>query len=146
MNKKGLQLKNAFFAVIAVSMFIIAVGVVVGEWGKQDIYNSEITYDLSEDYNKLDTMADEANVQKGKVTPQDPDPGTGDFEGKMFSGGYGILGRMFTPFNAVRNMFNSVEQKFDLPDYVGEGVMALMVFALIFSIIAIIFRLGRTSA
>lgn len=140
MDKKGLLLKNAFFAVIVASMVIIGTGVIVGEWGER--YNSGINYDLSE-YEDLDTFSGEAQTQKSGITPQDVDPGTGDFEGKIFRGGYGILGRIFLPFRSVWNMFESVENRFGLPGWVGEGMLTMMFFALIFALIAVIFRLPR---
>lgn len=143
MNKKGVQLKSAFFAVVAVSMIIIAAGVIIGEWDTQ--YNSGLNYDLSE-YDELDSFSQEAETQKGQITPQDADPGSGDFEGRIFRGGYGILGRIFLPFQSVFNMLESVEERFGMPNYVMEGVLTLVFFSLIFSLVAIIFRLGRTSA
>jgi hypothetical protein len=143
-NKKGLQLKNAFFAVIAFSMIILAAGTLVGEWGNK--YDSGLNYDLSEDYSDIDTFSNEANEQRDRISPQDPDPGTGDLEGKIFRGGYGILGRMFTPFRSVFNMLESLENRFGLPRYIGESIQAMIYFALITTIIAILFRLGRPSA
>lgn len=140
LDKKGLQLKNAFFAVVVVSMVIIAVGVIVGEWDTK--YQSGLNYDLSE-YDKLSEFSEEAQTQKGQITPQDADPGTGDLEGKTFRGGYGILGRVFLPFQSVFNMLESIESRFGLPSYIMEGVLTIMFFAFIFSLIAIIFRLGR---
>ncbi len=143
MNKKGLQLKNMVFAVVVTSIIVIAVGVVAGEWA--DRYNSGITYDL-EEFEDLDRFSKEAQSQKEKITPQDPDPGTGDFEGRLFRGGYGILGNIFSPFRSVFNMFEALENRFGLPSYVGEGILTLVFFSIITMIIAIIFRLGRTQA
>lgn len=145
MNKRGVQIKNMFFAVVVASMVIIAVGNIMGQWGEQ--YGSGISYDLDE-YDNLDRFAQESETQKGKITPQDSDPGTGDFEGKIFSGGYGILGRVFSPFGAVWNMFESIEERLGIADqaYVRKGVLTLMFFAIVASLIAIIFRLPRSSA
>lgn len=140
MNKRGLQISKAFYAVIVFSVVIIAVGVIVGGWG--DKYDSGISYDLSE-YDRLDEFSQEAQTQKDKITPSDDSPGTGDFEGKILSGGYGILGRVFLPFNSVFNMFQSVEERFGLPSYVSEAMLTLIFIAFITAIIGIIFRLGR---
>lgn len=142
MNKKGLQMKNAFFAVIVASMAIIAVGVIIGGWS--DPYDSGLTYDLDE-YDDLSGLSAEAQSQKETISPQDADPGTGDFEGKLFRGGYGIVGRIFQPFNSIFNMIESVESRFGLPSYVAEGLIALIFFALVTAIIGIIFRLGRNA-
>lgn len=143
MNKKGLQLKNTFFAIIVVSMVIIAVGVVVGDWAS--VYHSGLSYDLGE-YEDLNGVSAEANSQQSRITPDDPDPGAGsDFEGKMLRGGYGVIGRIFSPFTSVWNMFESVEKRFGLPSYVAEGVIALMTFALITTIIALLLRQLRSN-
>lgn len=141
MNKQGVQIKNALFAVVVISVAIIAIGVVVGEYS--DKYNSGITYDLSE-YEDLDGISGESQSQRGKVTPSDPDPGTSDFEGKIFRGGYGILGSIFSPFTSIFNMLESLESRFGLPSYVVEGLLTLMFFALIGAIITVIFRLTRS--
>ena len=130
-NKKGLVLKNLFFAVIVVSVFIIATGEIIGTWSVQ--YDSGLTYDLRE-YDTLDSFNDEAQIQKEKITPEDTDPGTGDFEGTLFRGGYGILGRVFLPFTGIWNMMESVETRFSLPWYVSESILTMAFFALIFSI------------
>jgi len=143
MNKKGASLKNIFFAVIVVSMVVLAVGTIVGEWSLK--YGSGLTYDLDE-YSDLDTFSSEAQTQKGGITPADVDPGTGDFEGKILRGGYGILGRVFLPFTSVWNMMESIENRFGLPSYVGEGILTLMVFSIVATVVAILFRLSRVSA
>ena len=143
LNKKGLEMKSSFYAVIVVSMVIIAVGVIVGGWS--DKYGSGLNYDLGE-YEDLETFSDEAQTQKQSVTPQDPDPGSSDFEGKLFRGGYGILGRIFQPFRSIFNMLESVETRFGLPSYVVEGTLSLIFFSFITMIIAIIFRLSRSNA
>lgn len=143
MNKKGFEFKSAFYAIIIMSMVLIAVGVIVGNWGEQ--YNSGINYDL-EEYNQLDSISSEAQYQEGQITPQDSDIGTGDFEGRIFRGGYGILGNIFSPFRSIFNMLESIETKFGLPSYVMEGVITMMFFALITAIIAVIFRLNRSNA
>jgi hypothetical protein len=142
-NKRGLQLKSAMFAAVIVSTIIISVGVIIGEWGLE--YDSGINYDLSE-YDNLHELSQEAQDEKTKITPQDPDPGSGDFEGKLFRGGYGIIGRIFLPFRSIFNMLESVENRWGLPSYVTETILTLMYLALIYSAIAIIFRLPQRSA
>jgi len=88
MNIKGATIKNMFFAVIVVSVVVLAAGTIVGEWS--NYYDSGLTYDLNE-YSDLDTFSSEAQTQKTGITPSDVDPGTGDFEGKILRGGYGIF-------------------------------------------------------
>lgn len=142
-GKKGMQFKNALFAAVVVSMVIITTGVIVGEWEQK--YDSGLTYDLDE-FEALDTLSGEAQIQKDRITPKDADPGTGDLEGKLFTGGYGILGRVFLPFRSVFNMLESVERRFGFPSFIAEGILTLMFFSLITAIIAVIFRLARPNA
>lgn len=141
MNKRGLQLKSAFFAAIVVGIIVTSTGIIVGEW--DDKYNSGLNYDLGE-YSDIDTYSDEAQEHKERLTPQTDDPGTGDFEGKILSGGYGVIGKIFSPFETIFNMLESIEDRFGLPSFLIEGILAMVFFAFIFAIIAVLFRLSRT--
>jgi len=140
-NKKGVQIKAALFALVVVSLSIITIGVVGQGWSNN--YGSGLTYDLQE-YENLDSLSSEVTTQKGKITPTDPDPSSGDFEGKIFRGGYGILGSIFSPFFAFFNMLESIEDRFGLPSYITIGILTLMFISIIFAIIAVIFRLSRS--
>lgn len=142
-TKKGFEFKSAFFAIVVASMIIIAVGSIFGNWESQ--YDSGINYDLDE-FDQLEGIRDEAQFQKSQVTPQDANAGIADFEGRLFRGGYGILGRIFTPFRLVFNMIESIENRFSLPSYIAEGVTTMLFFAIITGIIAVLFRLNRTNA
>lgn len=132
-----------FFAIVVASAVIIATGVIIGGW--DSVYQSGINYDL-EQYEQLDEFKTEAGIQEDKVTPKDDDTGTGDFEGKVVGGGFGIIGRIFAPYNTIRNMLVNVGNDLGLPYYVTDTIFTLMVFAIIFSVVAIIFRLSRSSA
>jgi len=144
-NKKGLILKNAFFAIIVVSVFILAVGQIVGTWSEQ--YGSGLTYDLNE-YSDLDSIRDTAGTFSEGTTSEDADPGTGDYEGKMLRGGYGIVGSLLSlsPIKGVFNMIESVETRFSLPQYLSEAIVTMMILAFVFTIVAVIFRLARSTA
>lgn len=140
MNKKGVQIKAAFFAIVAVSLVVLAVGTNIGEWSVP--YSSNLTYDLNE-YSDLRGFSDEAQNQRNQTTPTDADPGTGDLEGKLLRGGYGIIGNVFRSFKVVFAMFDSIEKRFGLPSYLIEGLLTLMTFSLVFAIATVLFRLGR---
>lgn len=143
LDKRGMQFKNAFFAITVASMAVIAVSVILDNMSSH--YNSGIPNDL-QGYNNLNSISGEAQNQQNRISPQDADPGSGtDFESKLFRGGYGILGRIFSPFQLVFNMISSIETRFGIPSYVGIGVITIMFFAIITSIIAVIFRLLRSS-
>jgi hypothetical protein len=140
-----MELKLAFFAIIVFSMIIIASGVVVNQWS--DDYDSGLTSDL-EGFDKLSDVSEDAKSQQGKINPQSGEASS-DFETGMFRGGYGIITSIFEPLRAVfgdKGMVDAVTERFGLPDYVRQGLVAMMIFALIFAIIAIIFRLGRSAA
>jgi len=145
MNKKGLELKGAFYAVIVIGLVITAVGVVVNDWNIK--YNAGLTYDLQE-YDKSGQISDEAGVQQGKLTPDDPDPGT-DSEASTFRGVYGIISNIYSPFRTVfgdGGMLDSATERFGLPDYFRQALVTMMIIAFTTAIIAIIFRLSRRNA
>jgi hypothetical protein len=142
MNKRGLQIKTSLFAIVSFSIIIIAIGVIGSEWSNN--YGSGLNYDLSE-YQALNELSEESQLQRGKITPNDPEPGSGDFEGKIFRGGYGILGSIFQPFNSVFNMLESIEDRFGLPSYIVEGILTMIFFGIIFALISVIFRLSRSA-
>ena len=152
MNKKGLEFKSAFFAILAMSIFVIAMSIHLTQWDVNDagaIYSSGITSDVDlEEYDKLDAMRSTSSSQRGGLSPEDYNPGSGDFEGSTFKAVFGILMNIFAPFEVVfgeGGMIDSVTDQIGLPDYVRWFIVAIMTFAIIFSLIAIIFRLPRGS-
>lgn len=139
MNKKGLVFRDAFFAIIIVSMAIIAIGVWVSDWNTQ--YSSGLTYDLGE-YSELDSMSGQASAQKGNVSVKSSFA-TGDFEGTSIRGVFGVLNNIYTPFRVVfgdGGMIDSVTERWGLPDYVRQGFITMMIIAITFALIAIFFR------
>lgn len=144
MNKKGLQFQKAFYSIIAFSVIIIAVGVLFNDYSTG--YGYENPSDLG-NLNRLDNISQDVNVQKGQVSANDPDPGS-NAEANTFRGVYGIIANIFSPFEIVfgdNGMISSLSQRFGIPDYVGNMIVALMIVAFTFSLIAIIFRLGRNA-
>ena len=142
MNKKGLQFKSAFFSIIAVSLIIIAVGIVVGDWNTT--YDSGLTYDLN-DLNKLDEVSTEAQTQKEGVTVKSSNTGE-QFEDTSIRGVFGILNNIYEPFRVVfgdNGMLDSVTEKFGLPDYIRQAIVTMIIMAITFALVAIFFRLTR---
>jgi len=140
-----MEFKSAFFAIIITSMIVIAVGVIIGGWAIE--YDSGLSSDLG-DYNKLTNASNDAQSQQGRISPQSGEASS-DFETETFRGGYGIITNIFQPFRVVfgdNGMIDSVTERLGLPDYVRQGIVAMMVFAITFSIVAIVFRLSRSSA
>jgi len=141
-NKSGLQFKSALFALVAVSMAIIAVGWWVDDWNTR--YDSGLTYDLS-GYNKLDTMSDYASGTKGTLAVKSSydTTGSGDFEGTSIRGAFSIINNIFTPFNVVfgsGGLVDSIEERWGIPNYITIGLVTIMIIAIIFSLIALFFK------
>lgn len=143
MNKKGLEFRAAFFSIIVVSMVIIATGIILNGWGLQ--YGSGVTYDLGE-YNYMSNMSNEANSQQGKLNPDIATPDD-NFESSTYRGVYRIIINIYAPFKIVfgnNGMIDSITKRFKLPDYVRWGITTMMVMAITFTLVAIIFRMtGR---
>ena len=142
MNKKGLVFKNALFALVAMSMLILAAGYWIDDWNSK--YNSGLTYDLGE-YNKLDTLSDYASSSQGNISVKSSfdTTGSGDFEGTSLRGAFGIINRIFLPFNVVfgdGGLIDSIEDRFGIPDYITIGIASMMIMAIVFAIIALFFR------
>lgn len=145
-DKRGLEFKSAFFAVIAVSLVIAAVGTIIGDWNTT--YNSGLSYDLQE-YDKTSEMSSEVQNQKDAISPSSAETGSGDFEGSILRGVFGVISDLYRPFNIVfgeGGMLDSVTEQFGIPDYVRQGLVAMMVAAITFTLIAILFRMPRSSA
>jgi len=141
-NKKGLQFKSAIFAVVAVSLAIIAIGVWVNQWNQD--YDAGLTYDLGE-YSSLDEMSAYASSSKGTVAVRSSfdTTGGGDFEGTSLRGAFAIINNIFIPFNVVfgsGGLIDSIEDRWGIPNYITIGLVTFMIIAIIFSIIALFFR------
>lgn len=141
-----MEIKNALFAIVAMSMIIIAVGVIVSDWNEQ--YNSGLTYDLEGDYNKLSTISGTAEEQEGRIAVSSSSSSeSGDFEGTSIRAAFGILNTIFTPFQIVfgnNGMLDAVTERFGIPDYIRQGLVTIMVFAVIFALITIFFGRRKT--
>ncbi len=145
MNKKGLEFKSAFFALIALGLVITAVGVIVNGWNQD--YNSGLVYDLDE-FNQMDSVSSEADSQQQGVNIKSANSGI-DFEGTSIRGVFGILNNIYAPFRIVfgdNGMLDSLTERFGMPDYIRQGIVTMMVIAITFTLVAIFFRLSRGTA
>jgi len=141
-NKKGLVFKNALFALIIISMAIIAIGYWVGEWNTK--YDSGLTYDLG-DYDKMDTLSSYATSSKGNISTQSSFDSTSgqDFEGTSIRGSFSIVNNIFEPFNVLfgkGGMLSSIQDRWNIPSYIMIALISLMVLAIVFALIALFFR------
>lgn len=143
LNSKGVVIGDAVISVVIVSIIIIAVGVMLTDY--EDAYNVGVVNDLGE-YDQLDNASSMAQSQKTSISPNDPDPSE-DSEANTFRGGYGIITGVLTSLSLVfgsQGMLQSISDRFNLPDYIVQGLITIMIISLVFSIIAVIFRLSRS--
>ena len=140
-----MELKSAIFAMIAFSMIIVAVGVIVGGWNES--YNSDLDNDLGV-FSKLDSVSAKLNESERKITPASGEASS-DFETGMFRGVYGIITTFKDSFSMIfgsAGLIDDLAEEFSIEPWIVKGIIAFISASILFSIIAIIFRLGRTSA
>lgn len=145
MDKRALQFKLAFFALIAASLLIIAIGNWISDWNTT--YSSAITYDLNS-YNKLNTLSNESESQKDSVVVKSTNTGE-DFEGTSIRGVFGVLNNIYEPFRIVfgsGGMIDSLNNRFGAPDYISLALLNFFIVAITFTLVAIFFRLSRSTA
>lgn len=145
MNNKGFQFKDGFFSIIVVSMLVISYGTILVEWNKK--YGQSENPDL-DSFNKLSEISDITQQGRGKITPENQDPGE-NAETNTFRGVYGILTGMYSTFDIVignGGLIDDLTNRFDIPDYVRQGIVAMILVSITIGLITVIFRLGRSSA
>ena len=145
MNKKGLEFKSAFFAIVIMGLLIAAIGVIIGKWNVD--YGSGLNYDLDE-YNQMDKMSGEAQSQRGNISVRSTTDVT-DFEGTSIKGVFGLLNNIYAPFRIVfgdGGMIDSVTERFGFPDYVRQVLVTLIIMSITFALMAIFFRRPGDSA
>lgn len=145
MNKKGLEFKAGMFAIVAVSMLVLAFGVIISR--QADRYGTSAVSEIGA-YDKLSEISGTAEGYESSLTPEDPQPGD-DPETSTFSGVYGIITGVFGAIDIVvgdDGMIDSLIVQFGLPTWVRQGIISMIFIAVAFSIVAVIFRLSRSSA
>ena len=144
-DKKGLQFKSAFFMIIIGSLLIISTGVIIGKWSPD--YNSGVDYDIG-GLSRLNEVSQEASDQQGRITVRSANQGE-EFEGTSIRGVFGLINTLHTSLSIVfgsQGIIASVIQRFNLPDYIRLVIVTMISFAITYSIIAILFRLPRSSS
>ena len=143
-NKKGVQLNLALYALVVVSVAVLAIGAMITQWNTD--YSSGLTYDLT-DFDKLDEAAGTAETQRGNISSQSSTQDDSNFEGTTLRAVFGIVNTIFTPFNVVLGndgMLASLTDRWGMPDYIRQGMVTMMIFALTFAIITIFFGRRKT--
>ena len=146
MNKKGLRFKNGMFAIVAISLLVIAFTVIIETQSNK--YGTGIISPLGS-YNKLNETSVTARGYETSLTPEDVEAGE-DPEASTFRGVYGIITGMFNAFDSVTDkddgMIANVIVQLGLPSWVHNGAITLIYIAIAFSLVEVIFRLGRVFA
>jgi len=145
MNKKGFAFKNGMFALVAVSILVVAFATIVSE--QSSYYNTNATTSV-EQYNRLSSISNTSGTYRSQLTPEDAEPGS-DAEASTFRGVYGIMAGMFGVFDVLLGsdgMLNSLVVQFGLPDYIRQGIITFVLIAIAMSLAAVIFRLARREA
>lgn len=140
-----MEFKSTIWAIVMFSMILIAAGVIVNERAGQ--YDSPLTSDLGE-FDKLGDVATSTETQQGSINPQSGEASS-DYESETFRGGYGIITNIFSPLRVVfgeGGILQSAGERWGVPSYILQGFVTMFILAIIFGIVAIVFRLGRTSA
>lgn len=141
-NKEGLQFKSGLFALVVLSLVIIAVGIWVNQWNQD--YDAGLTYDLNK-YDVSDDLSTYASGSKTTIAVRSSfdTTGSGDFEGTSLRGAFALINNIFTPFNVVLGeggLIDSIEDRWGIPNYITIGIVTMMIIAIVFSIIALFFR------
>jgi len=141
-DKRGLEFKLAFFAVITISAIIISLGAWIDEWNVD--YSAGLVYDLDE-YDKLSELSTEAEKQSGNISVRTSTQDE-NFEGTSIRAVFGILNNIYAPFRIVfgnDGMIDSLTDRFGIPDYIRQTIVTMMIIAITFALIAIFFRRNK---
>lgn len=139
-----MEFKGAIWGLLIFSMIIVAASVIINE--NATMYGSGISSDLEQDFNKLDDLSNTAESQKGKISPQSGEANS-DFETGTFKGVYAIITNIFEPFRMIfgdNGMIDAITERFGIPNYVRITIVTGLIFSIIFGLVAIIFRLGKS--
>lgn len=145
LNNKGLQLSKAFFAILIAGMVLTSFGILYTGW--VDYYGGTSSYDL-EGFNQNDEVLGTSEDIQDRLTPENANPGE-NFESTTFTGAFGVINQMFSSFRFVfgeDGLLDAAATKFGIPAYLISGIMAMMIIAIAMAIVAIVFRLTRSSA
>lgn len=148
-SKKGVELKIALFAVIAVGLFVVAATVNLQRWDVTDagpIYESGISTQAQQDLQPFDSSDEiSTQIEADRQSISQSSGAEGDAEGNIFQAVFGIVVIIPKTLNLVfgsNGMLDALATRFGIENYVIVGVATLMSIALIWAIIAIVFRRG----
>lgn len=145
-DKRGLIFKNAFFAVLIVSAAVLATITWIDQWNTD--YGTSITTDLDE-FDSLNETSVESTRQQGNISVKSSFSKEDDFEGSTLRGVFAVINDIYRPFRVVfgeGGWVDDLTDRWGIPDYVRRMVISMMIFAITFAIIAILFRKSEGQA
>lgn len=138
-NKKGLQFRNAFFAIIVLGVIVVSTGIIISNWNSY--YSSGITWNLG-GLDQSTAVYNTANTYASSSNPKSPEAGS-DYQSNIYQSAYGIITNLVSPFAMVfgeNGMLYSIASTFGIPSYIIIAIVTMMVIALVFAFISIIFK------
>ena len=139
MNKKGLQFRNAFFAIIILGVVVTSIGIIIANWNSY--YNSGINWDLGS-FDQSSAVYSQTGTYINSTTSKDPTVGE-DYQSNIYKAAYGIITNLVSPFAMVfgqNGMLYSISTMFGVPSYIIAAIISMMIIALVFAFISIIFK------
>lgn len=138
LNKKGLQFRNAFFALIVLGVVVTSMGIIIATWS--DYYGTGIGWNLGsfdQSGSVYDTTGDYTNSLNNQTS------GSADYQSNIYQASYGIITNLISPFAMVfgqNGMLYSIGTMFGIPSYIIIAIVSMIIIALVFAFIAIIFK------
>jgi len=123
-------------------MIIVSAGIIVNQQGAA--YSSETISDLDE-FNKMNDVSREAQVQQGSINPQSGEASS-DAETETYRGAYGIVTNIWGVLRGVygsEGIIQNAGKRWGIPDYVLNGLVTMFSIAIALGIVAIVFRTGK---
>lgn len=143
-DKKGLQFRNAFFAIIILGVIVVAMGNIIAEWSY--FYDSGITWNLG-GFDQSSGVYDTVGIYLNSTNPDSPEIGS-DYQSNIYQAAYGIITNLISPFAMVfgeNGMLYSIATLFHIPNYIIIAIVSMMLIALIFAFISIIFKDSKST-
>lgn len=136
-----MEFKATFFAIVIISLLSISIGVMINDWNIE--YNSGLSEDLA-GYNKLGEISSYTEDYENQLNPQSSEASS-DTEAVIFRGVYSVLTGILAPISITFGLIQYVVEYFNLPSYIYTALITMIIAAVVFTLIAIIFRQLRSS-
>lgn len=142
-NKRGFQIKQGLFALLLMSMVVIAVGGIISDYN--NFYGTTVDNDLG-GLSVLDEVSGTADDYQGRLSPDGQT--TGNFEDETFRGAFGIIKTTFASFRILfgaGGLLDAVGSRFGIPLFIIQTLVTMIVISIATAIVAIVFRSSRSN-